>query len=94
MLTDSRLALKCKTYTVRSQMMCLKNEKRAYVKRGIWHLGGREKQKGRFLPILGTIAKLFLLSATGSIGSKLSEGVGQKIFGGRNRRKLIKRLKN
>ena len=52
--------------------------KRTYVKRGIWTLRGRKKQKGGFLLILETIAKPFSVSAAGGIGSKLFEGVGKK----------------
>ena len=46
-----------------------KGPARTYIKRGIWHLGGRrKKQKVCFLPILGAIAKPLLLSAATSIG--------------------------
>ena len=27
--------------------------KRTYIKRGVWHFGGRKREKGGFLPILG-----------------------------------------
>ena len=41
----------------------------AYIKYGIWHLGGRrKKQKGVFFPILRAITKPLLLSATTGIG--------------------------
>ena len=52
--------------------------KRNYVKFGVWHLGGRKKQKGGFLPLLGTLARPNLLSAAGSIGSKLLEVLEKK----------------
>ena len=39
-----------------------------YVKRGIWHLGGRRKQKGGFLPLLEKVARLLLVSAAGALG--------------------------
>ena len=52
--------------------------KRNHVKQGVWHLGSRKRQKGGFLPLLGTLARPFLLSAAGSIGSKLFEDVGKK----------------
>ena len=42
--------------------------KRTYLKRGIWHLGGRKKQKGDFLPLLGTVARPIFISAVGYIG--------------------------
>ena len=62
--------------------MHLKNEKRTHVKRGIWHLGGRKKQRGGFLLILGTFANPLLGSTAGAVGSKILEKVGKKIFGG------------
>lgn len=65
--------------------------KRTYVKRGIWNLRGRKKQKGGFLLILETIAKPFSVSAAGGIGSKLFEGVGKKIFSGK--RKRVRRVR-
>ena len=52
--------------------------KRNYVKQGIWHLGGRNKQKGGFLLFPGTFARPISPFAAGSIGSKLLEGVGKK----------------
>ena len=39
--------------------------KRTYIKRGVWHLGGRKRQKGG-LPILGTMARPFLVSEAGA----------------------------
>ena len=60
--------------------------KRTYLKRGIWHLEGRKKQKGGFLLIIGKIARPLLVSVAGAISSKLLEGVGRKIFGGRKKR--------
>ena len=65
--------------------------KRTSVKRGIWTLCGRKKQKGGFLPILETIAKPFLVSAAGGIGSKPLEVAGKKIFGGKIKR--VRRVK-
>lgn len=68
--------------------------KRTSVKRGIWTLCGRKKQKGGFLPILETIAKPFLVSAAGGIGSKPcweKKVAGKKIFGGK--RKRVRRVK-
>ena len=65
--------------------------KRTSVKRGIWTLCGRKKQKGGFLRILETIAKPFLVSAAGGIGSKPLEVAGKKIFGGK--RKRVRRVK-
>ena len=38
--------------------------KRTYIKLGIWHLGGRKKQKGGFLPILGALARPLLGPST------------------------------
>lgn len=42
-----------------------------------------KNKKGSILPILSTLAKPILPSATGSIGPKLLQGNGKKIFGGR-----------
>ena len=44
--------------------------KRIYVKRRIWHLGGRKKQKAFARPIL--------MSAAGSIGGEVLKGLGKK----------------
>ena len=55
--------------------------KRTYIKKGVWHLGGRKKQKVGFLPILLALSKSILFSAAGSIGSKLLQGVGKNILG-------------
>ena len=52
--------------------------KRNYAKRGVWHLGVRKNEKRGFLHLLGTLTRPILLSAAGSIGSKLLEGVGKK----------------
>ena len=49
--------------------------KRTYIKRRIWHLGGRKKQRGRFSPILGTFARRLLVSATGNIGGEVLKGL-------------------
>ena len=56
--------------------------KRTYVKRRIWHLGGRKKQKAFARPIL--------MSAAGSIGGEVLKGLGKKIFRGRRRRRVKK----
>ena len=58
----------------------VKSSKKKFLKRGIWHLGGRKKQKGGFLPILGSLAKPLLVSAAGAIGWGILKGVGSKIF--------------
>ena len=61
--------------------------KRTYIKRGIWHLGGRKKQKGGFLPILGALARPQLVSAAGAVGGKVLKGLRKKISeGGRVKR--------
>ena len=60
-------------------------KKRTYVKLGIWHLGGRKKQRGGFSPLWGTIARPLLVCAAGAVGSKLLESVGKKIFRDRKR---------
>ena len=40
----------------------------------------RKKQRGGFLPILGTLAKSLLLPSTGSIVGEILKGLGSKIF--------------
>ena len=45
--------------------------KRTYIKRGIWHLGGRKEQKGGFLPIPGALARPLLVSAAGAVGGEV-----------------------
>ena len=45
--------------------------KRTYIKCHIWHLGGRKKQRSGFLPILGTLAKPFLVWVAGAIGGEI-----------------------
>ena len=39
--------------------------KRNYVKQGVWHFGGKKRQKGGFLLLLGTLARPVLLYAVG-----------------------------
>ena len=56
--------------------------KRTYIKRGIWHLGGRKKQKGGFLPILGALARPLLVSAAGAVGEEVLKGFGKENLGG------------
>ena len=53
--------------------------KRTYIKSRIWHLGGRKKQKGGFLPILGALARPLLESAAGLVGGEVLKGLGKKI---------------
>ena len=53
---------------------------RTYIKRGVWHLGGTKRQKGGFLPILGTIARPLLVSPAGAIGGEVLKGIGKKYF--------------
>ena len=38
---------------------------KSYIKCGVWHFGGRKRQKEGFLPILRTIPKTLLVSAAG-----------------------------
>ena len=57
--------------------------KKTYVKCGIWHLGGEKKQKGGFLPLLGTLARPVLISAAGSISGEVLKGLGKKSLGGK-----------
>ena len=62
--------------------------KRTYIKRGIWHLGGRKKQKGGFLPILGALARPLLVSAAGAVGGEVLKGLGKKNWGGGEKKKI------
>ena len=45
--------------------------KRTYIKSGIWHLGGRKKQKEGFLLILRALARPLLVSAAGAVGGEV-----------------------
>ena len=60
--------------------------KRTYIKCGVWHLSGKKRQKGGFLPIFGTVAKPLLVSAAGAIGCDVLKRIGKKIFGRKKRR--------
>ena len=51
-----------------------------YIKHGIWHLGGTKKQKGRYLPILGSLPKPLLVSVASVVGGEILKGLGSKIF--------------
>ena len=79
--------------------------KRSYIKRGMWHLSGRKKQKGGFLPILGALARPLLVSVAGAVGGEILKRLGKQNFfwggggGGwgrkrrsRRRRQMIKRF--
>ena len=55
--------------------------KRTYIKRGVWHLNGRKRQKGCFLLIHGTLAKPLLVSAAGAIGREVLKGIGKRVGG-------------
>ena len=54
---------------------------RTYIKRGVWHLGGRKRQIGGILPILGTIARPLLVSPAGAIGGEVLKGIVKTYFG-------------
>ena len=54
--------------------------KRTYIKRGIWHLGGRKKQKRGFLLILGALARPLLVSTVGAVGGEVLKRLGKKGF--------------
>ena len=45
------------------------------------HLGGRKKEKGEFLPILGSLVKPLLVSAAGAVVGDILKGLVSKIFG-------------
>ena len=47
-------------------------------------MGGRKRQKGGILPILGAIAKPLLVPAAGAIGGEVLKGIGKKYLGGKN----------
>ena len=55
--------------------------KRTYIKRGIWHLGGRKKQKGGFLPIYRALARPLLVSAAGVVGGEVWKGLEKNLWG-------------
>ena len=54
-------------------------------------MGGREKQKGGFLPILVSLAKPLLISADDEVGGEILKGLRSKIFG-RGKRRSKRRL--
>ena len=60
--------------------------KRTYIKREVWHLGGRKRQKEGFLPILGAIIKPHLVSEAGAIGGEVLKGIGKKNIWGKKHR--------
>ena len=65
---------------------------RTYIKHGIWHLGGRKKQKRGFFVILGALPRPLLVSAAGAVGGKVLKRLGKKIWGrGRKRRSRRRR---
>ena len=53
----------------------------------------KTKQKGRFLPILGSLAKPLLASVAGAVGAEILKGLGSKIFGGRKRRSRRRKIR-
>ena len=53
-----------------------------YIKRGIWHLVCKKKQKDGFLPILGALARPLLVSAAGTVRGEVLKGLGKKFSGG------------
>ena len=63
--------------------MHLKHEKNLYL---TWHLGGRKKQKGDFLPILGALARPLLVSAADAVGGEVLKGLGKKNLGGEKKK--------
>ena len=88
-LIDGNLTLKYRTQTIRSQ-----DDRRTYVKGSIWQLGSRKKLKGGFLPILGTIARSFLVSGPCAIGSKRLDGVEKKYLVAEKNKKVKNKKKN
>ena len=56
-------------------------------------MGGREKQKGGFLPILVSLAKPLLISADDDVGGEILKGLRSKIFGRGKRRSKRRRSK-
>ena len=57
---------------------------RTYIECGIWHLGGRKKQREVFLSILGTPytrhSRLLLVPAAGAIGGEVLNGLRKRFF--------------
>ena len=58
--------------------------RRTSIKHGVWHLDGRKRQKGGFLPIVGTLAKPLLVSTAGAIGGEVLIGIGKNNIWGEN----------
>ena len=56
--------------------------KRIYIKLGIWHLGGREKQKRGFFVILGALPRPLLAFPADAVGGKVLKRLGKKNWGG------------
>ena len=61
--------------------------KRTYIKRAMWHLSDRKKQKGGFLHILGALSRPLLVSVAGTIDGEVLKGLGTIIGGRRRKRK-------
>ena len=76
MLVNGGLMLKYKTYTITSQEDALEawkiQEKELVLTQNL-AFGWKKKTKGGFLPILGSLAKPLLISASGAIGKRKIE---------------------
>ena len=64
---------------------------KTYIKKGVWHLGKGKKQKGRFLPLIGSLAKPLFISAAGALAVRVLNFTTKKIFSRRKRRKNRRR---
>ena len=57
---------------------------RTYIECGIWHLGGRKKQREVFMSLLGTpytrYSRLLLVPAAGAIGGEVLNGLRKRFF--------------
>ena len=72
----------------------MKNQaKRTYITCGIWHLGGRKKQKVGFLPTLESPAKPLLVSAASAVGGEILKRLRSKISSREKRRSKGRRRK-
>ena len=58
--------------------------RRTSIKHGVWHLDVRKRQKGGFLPIVGTLAKPLLVSTAGAVGGEVLIGIGRNNIWGEN----------
>ena len=68
---------------------------RTYIECGIWHLGGRKKQREVFLSPLGTpytrYSRLLLVPAAGAIGGEVLNGLQKRFFWKKTKKTIRKK---